>query len=129
MPVVAALIASVGLVIVSILCLTIPENAVSGKVPRNSAIGIRTAETKKSDEGWDVGHRAAAPILKRTGIVALILTAALLLSSFFGGEMSVVVVTCGVLGYAVIIGGMCWAAVAANNAAKEINDHMDADGV
>lgn len=29
MPVVAALIASVGLVIVSILCLTIPENAVS----------------------------------------------------------------------------------------------------
>lgn len=125
----AALIASVGLVIVSILCLTIPENAVSGKVPRNSAIGIRTTETKKSDEGWNVGHRAAARILKRTGIVALILTGALLLSSFFGDAMSVVAVTCGVLGYVMIIGGLCWAAVVANNAAKEINHKKETDGV
>lgn len=129
MPVVAALIASVGLVIVSIVCLTIPENAVAGKVPRNLAIGIRTTETKKSDEGWDAGHRAAASILKRMGIVALILSRALLLSSFFGGEMSVVAVTCGVLGYAVIIGGMCWAAVVANNAAKEINHQKETGGV
>ncbi|MDN8624935.1 MULTISPECIES: SdpI family protein [Corynebacterium] len=129
MPVVAALIASVGLVIVSVLCLTLPGNAASGKVPRNSAIGIRTTETKKSDEGWNVGHRAAARILKRTGIVALILTAALLFSSFFRGEMSVVAVTCGVLGYVVVIGGLCWAAVVANNAAKEINHQKQTDGV
>ncbi|MBY0794352.1 SdpI family protein [Corynebacterium parakroppenstedtii] len=129
MQVVAALIASVGLVIVSALCLIIPENAVSGKVPRNAAIGIRTAETKKSDEGWNVGHRAAEPILKRTGIVALILTGALLFSSFFRGEMSVVAVTCGVLGYVVVISGLCWAAVVANNAAKEINHQKETGGV
>lgn len=129
MPVVAALIASVGLVIVSVLCLTLPGKAVSGKVPRNSAIGIRTTETKKSDQGWDAGHRAAAPILKRTGVVALILTGALLFSSFFRGEMSVVAVTCGVLGYAMIIGGLCWAAVVSNNAAKEINHQKETGGV
>ena len=80
---------------------------------------------RKSDEDWDAGHRAAASILKGTGIVALILTGALLLSSFFGGEMSVVAVTCGVLGDAVINGGMCWAAVVANNAAKEINHQKE----
>lgn len=41
--------------------------------------------------------------------------------------MSVVAGTCGVLGYVVIIGGLCRAAVVANNAAKEINDQMEAE--
>lgn len=82
MPIAAALIASMGLVILSALCLTISKTATSGTLHRNSAIGIRTSETKKSDAAWESGHREAAPILKVTGLIIIPLAAFLLVSSF-----------------------------------------------
>lgn len=35
--------------------------------------------------------------------------------------MTVLTITSAILGYSVAIGGICWAAVVANNAAKTIN--------
>ncbi|MDU7287160.1 SdpI family protein [Corynebacterium kroppenstedtii] len=116
-----AVIASVGLFAISGLCLTITKDATSGTISRNSAIGIRTPETKKSDDGWVGGHKAATPILKGAGIVTLVITAVLIISSFFGDRMTVLTITSAILGYSVAIGGICWAAVVANNAAKTIN--------
>ena len=63
MLVVAALIASVVVVFASVVCFTLREAAASGGLPRNSAIGIRTAKTEKSGESWGI----AAPILKKWG--------------------------------------------------------------
>ncbi|UWF03665.1 SdpI family protein [Corynebacterium diphtheriae bv. gravis] len=83
MPIAAALSASVGLILLSVLCLTLPKVAMSGNIQRNSAIGIRTKETKKSDSAWLEGHRKATPILQATGIITLGITAILLVSSFF----------------------------------------------
>ncbi|PZR04122.1 SdpI family protein, partial [Corynebacterium kroppenstedtii] len=99
----------------------ITKDATSGTISRNSAIGIRTPETKKSDDGWVGGHKAATPILKGAGIVTLVITAVLIISSFFGDRMTVLTITSAILGYSVAIGGICWAAVVANNAAKTIN--------
>ena len=61
MLVVAALIASVVVVFASVVCFTLREAAASGGLPRNSAIGIRTAKTEISGESWGI----AAPILKK----------------------------------------------------------------
>ena len=119
MPIAATLIASMGLVILSALCLTISKTATSGTLHRNSAIGIRTSETKKSDAAWESGHREAAPILKVTGLIIIPLAAFLLISSFFADEF--LPLATGALAYVITIGGSVWATAVAHKAAKEVN--------
>lgn len=118
MPIAAALSASVGLILLSVLCLTLPKVAMSGNIQRNSAIGIRTKETKKSDSAWLEGHRKATPILQATGIITLGITAILLVSSFFQAFLPVV---SGILAYGVLFAGFIAGAVVANKAAKNVN--------
>lgn len=118
MPIAAALSASVGLILLSVLCLTLPKVAMSGNIQRNSAIGIRTKETKKSDSAWLEGHRKATPILQATGIITLGITAILLVSSFFQAFLPVV---SGILAYGVLFAGFIAGAVVVNKAAKNVN--------
>lgn len=118
---VAALNAALGLIIVGAVCLSIPKDAASGKISRNAAIGIRTRETKKTEEGWRAGHLAATPILTTTGKASLIIAAVLVVLGFFGEKLSTLTITVGVLGYVVVIGGVLWAKVVANGAAKAAN--------
>lgn len=118
---VAALNAALGLVIVSAVCLSIPKDAASGVISRNAAIGIRTRETKKTEEGWRAGHVAATPILTTTGKAGLIIAAVLIVSSLFGERLSTLTIAVGVLGYVVVIGGVLRAKVVANSAAKAAN--------
>lgn len=121
----AALYAAFGLVIVSALCLMIPQQAASGKVSKNIAVGIRTRETKKSEEAWQAAHLAVMPILKATGIVGLIITGVLIISALFGEKMSTVTVTSGILGYIVTIGGVLVARFHAHNVAKNMNKQLE----
>lgn len=118
---IAALNAALGLVIVSAVCLSIPKDAASGVISRNAAIGIRTRETKKTEEGWRAGHVAATPILTTTGKAGLIIAAVLIVSSLFGERLSTLTVAVGILGYVVVIGGVLRANVVANSAAKAAN--------
>lgn len=117
----AALYAAFGLVILSALCLTIPRQAASGKLSKNIAVGIRTRETRKSEEAWQAAHLAAIPILKATGIVGLVITGVLIISALFGEKMSTVTVTSGILGYIVTISGVLIARLHAHNVAKNTN--------
>ncbi|AEX68790.1 SdpI family protein [Corynebacterium diphtheriae] len=121
MPIAAALSASVGLILLSVLCLTLPKVAMSGNIQRNSAIGIRTKETKKSDSAWLEGHRKATPILRATGIITLGITAILLVSSFFQAFPPLLPVVSGILAYGVLFAGFIAGAVVANKAAKNVN--------
>lgn len=114
MPIAAALSASVGLILLSVLCLTLPKVAMSGNIQRNSAIGIRTKEMKKSDSAWLEGHRKATPILQATGIITLGITAILLFPP-------VLPVVSGILAYGVLFAGFIAGAVVANKAAKNVN--------
>lgn len=122
----AALYAAFGLVVVSALVLTIPQQAASGKLSKNIAVGIRTRETKKSEEAWQAGHLAAIPILKATGIIGLIMAGVLIISGLFGEKMSAVTVTSAILGYVVTIGGVLVARFRAHSVAKNTNNDLAA---
>jgi protein-S-isoprenylcysteine O-methyltransferase Ste14 len=63
-----------------------------GRVPRGSAIGVRTASTMRSDAAFEVANKAAAPwaaaggaILAIGGVLAAVLPKDLLGIFIFGG--------------------------------------------
>lgn len=120
-PFAAALIASIGLVTLSILCLSLSKAATAGSIHRNSAIGIRTRGTNKSDEAWVHGHREAAPVLKATGFIIVPLTAVFFISSLAAEDAPLLALVFGPLAYAAAIGGILWGTAVAHKAAQEIN--------
>ncbi|MBP3088042.1 SdpI family protein [Corynebacterium sp. sy017] len=126
MQIAAVFIAAVGLILLSTLCLSIPNTATSGKLYRNSIMGLRTTQTKKSDAAWLQGHKEAAPILKVTGMLVIALTAVLLISAFFVQDVPFVSLTTGAISYVLAIGGIIWAAVIADKAAKKVNNQVAA---
>ena len=48
------------------------RKAAAGKLERDWAMGLRTKALMASDEAWETGHRAAAPMLIGAGVVSVV---------------------------------------------------------
>lgn len=48
------------------------RKAAAGRLERNWAMGLRTKRLMASDEAWETGHRAAAPMLVAAGLVSIV---------------------------------------------------------
>lgn len=57
---------------VAILCAAITFGASRGKIPSNSAIGIRTYATQRNEAAWVNAHRAAANIVVPSSAAILV---------------------------------------------------------
>lgn len=100
----------------ALLYMGVQSNA--GKLKRNPIIGIRTDTVMRSDETWEVGHKACAPTIIGLGVLGLLLSAATLWSGYRMPEYltyftGVYVVT--------LLGGVFYAARQAHNAVKEMD--------
>ncbi len=78
--------AAVGLFLLAVVFLGFFAAMRGEGLPRNRAIGIRTSATMASDEGWVRGHRAAAPWVLSTGILAAVLGIAALVVTWVAGD-------------------------------------------
>lgn len=59
--------------LVAAVLMIIGVAGLTGKLPYNLLIGIRIAPVMKSDETWEAGHRAAAPLFIGVGLCGLTL--------------------------------------------------------
>lgn len=59
-------------IVLAVLCAAITIGASRGTISSNSAIGIRTMATQRSEASWVNAHRAAEPILLLACAVILI---------------------------------------------------------
>ncbi|KAA0918300.1 SdpI family protein [Dietzia sp. ANT_WB102] len=65
--------------------------ALIGKLPGNGVLGVRTPETRRSPEAWELANRAAAPSFLGSGLVLLLGALALgLIGGWIGGLVVVV---------------------------------------
>lgn len=65
--------------------------ALAGKLPGNGVLGVRTPETRRSPEAWELANRAAGPAFLGSGLVLLLGALALgLIGGWVGGLVVVV---------------------------------------
>lgn len=65
--------------------------ALAGRLPGNRFLGVRTPETRRSPEAWELANRAAGPAFLGSGIVLLLGSLALgLIGGWIGGLVVVV---------------------------------------
>jgi uncharacterized membrane protein len=106
-----------GLVVLALVCFAVSLGISAGSLSPNGLLGIRTRATRSSDEAWYVGHRAAQPVLRLTGLACLASMAGLLvLGTTSAGDD--VVVLAGLASYAVVVLLLVVAAVRADRAAR-----------
>lgn len=113
------LILMVVFIVVFITCIPIYNLAKTGRLDRNRAIGIKTRATLASDDAWKRGHKAGAPWILSSALVALTGAAGSgLLALFLGDSVSNVDIAIVVLfGFGGVIGTLVTAAVVASRAA------------
>ncbi|SCC31925.1 SdpI/YhfL protein family protein [Arthrobacter sp. NIO-1057] len=64
-----------GLVILTVTASILAPMTASGRLKRNTTVGIKTRHTLSSDEAWLAAHHHAAPTLKMTAWIGWILLA------------------------------------------------------
>lgn len=69
--------------------------ALVGTLPGNGVLGVRTPETRRSPEAWELANRAAAPSFLGSGLVLLLGALAL---GLIGGWIGGLVVVAAVIG-------------------------------
>lgn len=68
--------------------------ALTGRLPGNDVLGVRTPETRRSPEAWEMANRAAGPAFLGAGLAVLLGTLAL---GLIGGAVGVLVVVVAVV--------------------------------
>lgn len=86
--------------------------ALTGKLPGNGILGVRTPETRRSPEAWESANKAAGPAFIASGVTLLLGTVAL---GLIGGWIGVLVVVVAiVVSFALLnVAGMAGARAAA----------------
>jgi len=110
-------VAVVTFLVGSLVVAEVGRRAAAGTLPRSSLVGIRIAATMRDDESWDVGHRAAGPLLLATGIVAtaIALVAGAVATTAEDPAAAVVLL----VGAGVLVGGVLWAGRVAARAVRD----------
>lgn len=92
-----------------------------GRLPGNGVLGVRTPETRRSPEAWELANRAAGPAFLGSGLVLLLGALALGLIGGWVGGLVVVVSLVGSLAL-LSVAGLAGARAAAIWAASEDGD-------
>lgn len=85
-------------------------------------VGIRTRATKSSPQAWVRGHRAALPLARASGLLSLVVTAAVVLAAVLGSAGVVPRTAASVLavvGFLAVVGTCGAAALVADRAARQ----------
>lgn len=95
--------------------------ALAGRLPGNGVLGVRTPETRRSPEAWELANRAAGPAFLGSGLVLLL---GALASGLIGGWVGGLVVVVSVVGSLALlsVAGLAGARAAAIWAAAEDGD-------
>ena len=61
----------IGYLVLAVVCVVLVLVIRADRLPRNRAIGIRSAQTMRSEAAWQAGHRAAVPMLITITTIAI----------------------------------------------------------
>ena len=111
----------IGYLVLAVVCVVLVLVIRSDRLPRNRAIGIRSAQTMRSDAAWRSGHRAAIPMLSTNSIIAIGFALALLGVESFAWPKAVGDVL-AVSGWLLILGLFIRVWMTANRAARPAAD-------
>ncbi|BFU47545.1 SdpI family protein [Krasilnikovia sp. MM14-A1004] len=100
MALVLAVVIAVSFTIVAAAVLILARLVDTGSLGRNSAFGIRTSSTKRNDQAWKAGHRAAQPLTRALGITLLVLAVAVIGLGITGSTAAVAAAS--VVGYLIV---------------------------
>jgi len=116
-----------GLLVLAVVAGVIVGMVRRGTLVSNGVIGIRTPQTRASEEAWQAGHRAAVPLLCWVVRVAVASAVLLLLATFMlpqlvPGAAGAVVEVSGEVLFGLVVVLLLAAAWKGNGAAREVND-------
>lgn len=111
----------IGYLVLAVVCIALVLVIRGDRLPRNRAIGIRSAQAMRSEPAWRAGHRAAVPMLITIGIIAIGFALALLGVEFFAWPKAVGDVL-AVSGWLLIFGFFIGVWFTANRAARSADD-------
>ncbi|MDO4929092.1 MAG: SdpI family protein [Corynebacterium sp.] len=97
-----------------------------GNLSRNSALGIRTKQTMRSDAAWDAAHKKSAPHMMASamvGAVAIVLDIAfLIIYGISNSDYPALLIIVPIAGFISQIAVLVRAMMLANSEAKAIKD-------
>lgn len=111
----------IGYLLLAVVCIVLAWVIRGDRLPRNRAIGIRSALTMRSEAAWQAGHRAAIPVLTTISIIAAGFALVLLGVETFAWS-KVLGNVLAVLGWLLILGLFVRVWVTANRAAQSADD-------
>jgi len=111
----------IGYLLLAVVCVVLVLVIRGDRLPRNRAIGIRSALTLRSEASWKVGHRAAIPVLIIISIIAVGFWIALLSVEKFAWPKAVGAVFAA-SGWLLILGLFVRVWAVANRAARSADD-------
>ena len=107
----------IGYLVLAVVCVVLVLVIRGDRLSRNRAIGIRSAQTMRSEAAWQAGHRAAIPMLITIGIIAIGFALALMGVESFAWPKAVGNVL-AVSGWLLILGLFIGVWMTANRAAR-----------